>query len=123
MRVPVLVLEPFAVQRRPAGGGADQEPARAAVARGPGEVADALEAEHRVEDVERHHRDAVVRVRRRRRDPRRERAGLVDPLLQDLAVLVLAVEHEVLGVLRRVELADLGEDPELAEHALHPERP
>ena len=96
----VLVLEPLAVQRRAPGGPADQEPARTAVAGSPGEVADALEAEHRVEDVERHHRDAVVRVRRGRRDPRREGARLVDALLQDLAVLVLAVEHEVLGVLR-----------------------
>ena len=120
--MPVLVLQPLAVQRRAAGRGADQEPARAAVARRPGEVADPLEAEHGVEDVERHHRDAVVRVRGRRRDPRRERARLVDALLQDLAVLILAVEHEVLGVLGLVELADLGEDAELAEHPLHPER-
>ena len=37
-------------------------------------------------------------------------------------MLVLPVEHEVLGVLRLVELPDLGEDAELAEHALHPER-
>ena len=38
-------------------------------------------------------------------------------------MLVLPVEHEVLGILRRVELADLREDAELPEHALHPERP
>ena len=48
--------------------------------------------------------------------------GLVDALLQHLALLVLAVEHELLGVLGRVELADLAEDPQLAEHALHAER-
>ncbi len=53
MRVPVLVLEPFAVQRRAPRGGADQEAPRAAVTRRPGEVADALEPEHRIEDVER----------------------------------------------------------------------
>ena len=118
----VLVLEPLAVQRRAPGGPADQEPAGAAVAGRPGEVADPLEAEHRVEDVEGDHRDAVVRVRGRGRDPRGERARLVDALLEDLAVLVLAVEHELAGVLGLVELPDLGEDPELPEHPLHPER-
>src|SRR4051794_25588913 len=52
---------------------------------GPRKVADTLEAEHRVVDVERDQRDAVVCVRRRRRDPRRHRARLVDALLEDLA--------------------------------------
>ena len=51
-----------------------------------------------------------------------KRARLVDALLEDLAVLVLAVEHEVAGVLGLVELPDLRVDPELAEHPLHPER-
>src|SRR5690606_41098477 len=40
----------------------DQEAARAAVAGGPGQVADALEAEHRIEDVERQHRLVVGAV-------------------------------------------------------------
>src|SRR5262245_64226447 len=39
--------------------------------------------------------------------------------LQDLAVLVLLVEHQLVGVLRRVELADRRPDAEMAEHALH----
>ena len=55
-------------------------------------------------------------------DERRDRAGLGDPLLEDLAVLVLLVEHQLLGVLGLVELADRRVDPDLAEHALHPER-
>ena len=37
--------------------------------------------------------------------------------------MVLAVEHERAGVLGLVELADVRVDPELAEHALHPEGP
>ena len=118
----VLVLQALAVERRAAGGAAEQEAARPAVAGRPREVADPLEAEHRVEDVERDHRHAVVGVRRRRGDPGGERARLVDALLEDLALLVLAVEHQLLGVLGLVELADLAEDPELAEHALHAER-
>ena len=48
--------------------------------------------------------------------------GLGDPLLEDLAVLVLLVEHQLLGVLGLVELTDRRVDADLAEHALHPER-
>ena len=118
----VLVLQAFAVQRRAAGGAAEQEAARAHVAGGPGEVADALEAEHRVEDVEGDHLHAVRRVRRRRGDPVAHAPGLVDALLQDLPVLALAVEHQLVGVLRRVELPLLVPDAELAEHPLHAER-
>src|SRR3712207_5227935 len=42
-------------------------------------------------------------------------------LLQELPALVLLVEHELVRVLGPVELADLAEDAELAEHALHAE--
>ena len=59
MAVAVLVLQAFAVERGAPGGAAEQEAARAHVARRPGEIADALEAEHRIEDVERDHRHAV----------------------------------------------------------------
>jgi hypothetical protein len=62
MAVAVLVLQALAVQRGAPGGAADQEAARLHVAGGPGQVADALEAEHRVVDVERDHRPAVVGV-------------------------------------------------------------
>jgi hypothetical protein len=57
--VAVLVLEALAGQRRAPGGRAEQEPAAALVAERPDLVADALEAEHRIEDVERDHRHAV----------------------------------------------------------------
>ena len=119
--VAVLVLQPLAVERGPAGGAADQEAAGAHVAGGPGEVADPLEAEHRVVDVERDHRHVVGAVGRGRGDPGGHGTGLVDPLLQDLAALVLLVEHQLVGILRPVELAHLAEDAELAEHALHAE--
>ena len=61
--VAVLVLQALAVQRRAAGRAAEQEAAGAHVAGRPGQVADALEAEHRVVDVERDHRDVVGAVR------------------------------------------------------------
>ena len=69
-----------------------QEAARAHVARRPGEIADALEAEHRIVDVERDHRHVRRRIGRRRRDPGGHGAGLVDAFLQHLAGLVLLVD-------------------------------
>src|SRR5690606_37891462 len=96
---------------------ADQETASLHVAAGPDEVADPLEPEHRVEEIERDHLHAVIRVRRAGREPRAERAGLVDALLQDLALLVLAVIRELVGVLRRVELPERRVDADLAEQA------
>ena len=104
--VAILVLQPLAVQRGAAGGAAEQEAASAHVAGEPGEVADALQAEHRIVDVERDHRHVVRAVGRRRDDPARHRAAFVDALLQNLAGLVLAVVHQLIGVLRPVELAD-----------------
>src|SRR5690606_31395861 len=49
--VAVLVLQTFTGEGGAPGGAAHQEPPRLDVARGPGEVADALETEHGVEDV------------------------------------------------------------------------
>ena len=50
--VTVLMLQAFAIEGSATGGAPDQEPARPHVARSPGEIADALEAEHRIVDVE-----------------------------------------------------------------------
>ena len=119
--VAVLVLQAFAVERGAARGAAQQEAARLHVARGPGQVADALEAEHRVVDVERHHDAVVRRVRRRRGDPAGHAARLVDAFLQDLAVLVLAVVHHLVLVDRRVVLPRGVVDADLAEQAFHAE--
>ena len=53
--------------------------------------------------------------------PRRHGAGLVDAFLQNLPAFVLLVKHQLIGVLRRVELAHAGINAELAEHAFHAE--
>ena len=53
--VAVLVLQAFAIQRGASRSAAEHEPACALVAGRPGQVADALETEHRVVDVERDH--------------------------------------------------------------------
>ena len=83
--VPILVLQALAVERGAPRRAADQEAPRPQIARRPGEVADPLEAEHRVVDVERDHRRVRRRIRRRGRDPRRHGTGLVDALLEHLA--------------------------------------
>ena len=116
----VLVLQPLAVERRAAGGGAQQEAAAARVAERPDLVADALEAEHRVEDVERDHRLAVGGVGGAGGGEGGHRAGLGDPLLEDLAVLRLAVGEQELGVHRLVALAQRGVDPDLRNSASMP---
>ncbi len=119
--VAVLVLQPLAGEGGAAGGAADQEAAAAHVAGGPDQIADALEAEHRVEDEERDRVDAVGGVGGAGGDERAHRAGLGDALLEDLAVLGLLVVQQRLGVDRLVELAGVGVDPDLAEERLHAE--
>jgi hypothetical protein len=61
------VLEALAGQRGAARGGAEHETPAQLVGHLPELVAGPLEAEHRVEDVERDHRLCVRRVRRARR--------------------------------------------------------
>ena len=119
----VVVLEALAGEGRPAGGGADHEPAPALVPERPRLVARALEPEHRIEDVERDHRLAVGRVRGPGGDQRRHRARLVDPLLEHLAVLRLAVRQHEVRVDRLVALAVGGVDADLLEQGVHAERP
>ncbi len=63
----------------------------------------------------------MVAVRGARGEPGTECAGLVDAFLEDLAFLVLAVIHELIRILRRVELSLGGVDADLAEHAFHAE--
>src|ERR1700733_14018212 len=121
LAVAVLVLQPLAGERGATGGGAQQEAARLDIPGGPDEIPDALEAEHRIEDIERHHVDAVIAVGGAGGHPRAQRAGLVDALLDHLPLLVLAVGHQGLGVLRRIQLADGGIDADLAEQPFHAE--
>ncbi len=117
----VLVLQAFAVQRGTPGGAAQQETASLGIAGRPGQVADALEAEHRIEDVDRQHRLVVVAVGGTRRDERGEGAGFVQAFLQDLTILFFAVIHHLVAVDRLVQLPHRGVDTQLAEHAFHAE--
>ena len=120
--VAILVLQALACERGSAGSSADQEAARLLVAAGPDEIADALEAEHRVIDVKRHHLFVVIGVRRACRKPGAERATFIDAFFEDLAFLVLAVVHQLTGIFGLVQLPFRRIDTELSEHALHAER-
>ena len=65
----------------------------------------------------------MVGIGRGSGDPRRHGAGLVDPLLQHLTLLVLAVIHQLIGIFGLIQLTERGVDPQLAEHAFHTEGP
>jgi hypothetical protein len=114
------VLEAFAVEGGAAGGGAEEEALGRMSPASQMEVADALEAEHRVVDVERDHRHADVGVGGAGGDEGRHGAGFGDAFLEDLAVLGLVVVAEGLAVDRLVELALGRVDADLAEQASMP---
>ena len=117
----VFVLQAFAVERGAAGGAAHHEALHPHVGAGPDQVADALEAEHRIEDEERDHVDAVRGVGRARGDERRHRAGFVDALFEDLAVGRFLVVEQRVAIDRLVELAAVRVDADLAEQRFHAE--
>ena len=123
MAVTVLVLEAFAIQGGTPGGPADEEAPGLDITRSPDQVPHPLVTEHGVEHVERDQREVVVAVGGRGGHPGGHGAILVDALLQDLALLVLPVVHDLVPVLGHVLLALGGVDAELAEHALHTEGP
>ncbi len=100
----VLVLQAFTVERGAPGSAAQQEAAGLGIAGRPGQVADPLEAEHRVEDVDRQHRLVVVAVGGTCGDERGERTGFVQTFLEDLAVFLFAVVHHLVAVDRLVQL-------------------
>ena len=83
----VLMLQALAIQRGAPCGGADQKPACLTVTGRPGKIANPLKAEHRIEDVKRHHGEIGDAVGSRCSQPRRKRARLVDTLLENLSGL------------------------------------
>ena len=119
--VAVLMLQALAVQCRAASSGTHQETPRLHVAASPCQVADALEAEHGVEDVERNERVAMGAVRGRGGKPSCERARFVDAFFQNLPVLGLAVGSDFAVVLGLVELPFGRVDAQLPKHAFHAE--
>src|SRR3546814_5541731 len=102
----VFVLQAFAVERGTASGRAEQEPACTLIASRPAQIADALEAEHRIEDEEWQQRLAVVGVAGCGGHPRRHRTGFGDAFFENLALDVFLVERELVGIFRFVLLTD-----------------
>ena len=119
MAVTIFVLQTFTVQRGTTGSPADQEAASLLIASLPAQVADTLEPEHGVVNVERDHRQVVGAVRRCRRQPGCACAQFVDPFLQDLTFFVFFVVSNLLTVLRGVLLAVRAVDTNLTEQAFH----
>ena len=121
--VAVGVLQTLAGERGAPRGGTQHEAAGHLVGGGPEAVTGALEAEHRVEDVDGDHRLVVRRVGRADRGERRGGAGLVDALVQDLALLALLVGQHQLGVDGGVELTVAVVDLQRREPRVHAEGP
>ncbi len=119
--VAVLVLQPFARQRRAAGGAAHQEALSARVGKRPHHVSDTLETEHRVIGEKRNRNDVVIRVRGSGCRERSHRTCLCDTLLEDLTALLLAVVQQHFLVVRFVELALAGINAHLPDDRLHAE--
>ena len=119
--VAVVVLEALALQGGAARGAARQDAAAPDVAEEPGQVADALEAEHGIEEVDRQHGPAPRGVGRGQGDERGHGAGLGDALLEDLALAVLGVAEDEVGVDRGVALALGGVDLGLGDERLETE--
>ena len=102
--VAVHVLGALTGQGGAPGGGSDDEAAGQLVAGGPELVAGALEAEHRVEDVDRDHGLAVGGVARAGHLEQGDRTGLVDARVHELTGGGLPVGQHHVGVDRRVVL-------------------
>ena len=119
--VTVFMLQTFTVQCCTAGCTTQQEATCMHIACCPCQVANALETEHRVVDVERNHRKVVVGVAGCSRDPVSHCAWLVNTFLQDLTVNRFFVEHQLVFILRGVLLTFRVPNTILAEHTFHTE--
>src|SRR5450756_1783156 len=117
------MLQALAGERGATGRGTDQETTGHLVTRRPQLVAGALEAEHRVEDVDRDEWLAVRRVCRSDRLEGRGGTRLVDAGMHDLAGFGLLVGEHQLSVDGEVVLAPGVEDLGAREDRVEPEGP
>ncbi|MNF59911.1 hypothetical protein D3C84_415130 [compost metagenome] len=122
MTVAVLVLQAFATQCRATCRGSEQKAAGPLIRRRPDQVADTLEAEHRVVDVERQHRQAMHRIAGRRCNPGADCPGLADALFENLAVQRFSIAQDRTDVFRLISLPHAGVNADLLEQAGHAER-
>src|SRR5437868_6546486 len=99
------MLQTFARESRAPPCAAHQEALATRVRERPDQIADALEAEHRIVSEERDHRNAVRRVGCSSRRERSHGARLGDSFFENLAVLGFLVIEKILAVDRLIELA------------------
>ena len=118
----IFVLQTFTVQRRATCRCTEQESTRTHVRRLPCTVTNALETEHRIVDVERHHLQVVRRVRRCRRHPRCERTCFRNAFFKHLTCSIFAVVHQLIAINWLILLAQWRVDTDLTEQAFHTER-
>ena len=117
--VTVFVLQAFTVEGGATRGATKQEAACLHIASRPSQIADALEAEHRVIHIERHHDAVASAVARSCCNPAAHAAGFVDTFLQNLTGFVFLVVHHLVFVDRRVLLTSGVINTDLAEQSFH----
>ena len=115
----ILMLQAFTIQGGASRGATKQEAACLHIASRPSQIADALEAEHRVVHIERHHDAVAGAVARSCCNPAAHAAGFVDTFLQNLTGFVFLVVHHLVFVDGRVLLASRVVNTDLAEQSFH----
>ena len=115
----VLVLKPLTVERGATGGGPQHEAAAARISECPRQIPGALEAEHRIEDVEGDGGSGVGGVGGACGSERGHGAGLGDAFFQDLTVLRLAIAEHEIGIHGLVLLTEWGVDLDFFEQPVH----
>ena len=121
MAAAVLVLQALAAQGGAPRCGPQQKAPRPLVGRRPDGVAHALEAEHRVINIEGQHGQAVHAVAGGRCRPTGDRPGFADAFFQNLAVGGFAVAQHRADVFGRVALAHAAVNAHLLEQVGHAE--
>ena len=102
------MLQPFAIQSRPAGGTTEQKAFGHHVSCRPDQVTNPLKTEHRIEDIKRNSADTKGSVGRARSDKRGNGPSLADAFLQNLPVNRLAIAVQSLCINRCVTLSVRG---------------
>ena len=117
----IFMLQAFTIQGGASRCATEQEAACLHITSRPSQIADALEAKHRVVHIERHHDAVAGGVAGSCRNPAAHTARFVDTFLQDLTGFIFLVVHHLVFVDRRVLLTSGVINTDLAEQAFHAE--
>jgi len=103
--VAIFMLQTLTIQSGATRCAAQQETTGTHITGSPGKVTNTLKTEHGIKNEERDHWHAIVGVTGGRRNPRRHGAGLGNAFLQNLALGVLFVEHQLVRIYRCIKLS------------------